>query len=473
MASSFTLRILFFTVSMPMAPYRMDLVLHRVDGLCVYLANLTFDRVRCQWPHTEWILFFTVSTDSAYTSGVHSPLNPPPPPPSPDVPANQRPEAWNILREYAQGDIGTVPELERHLQDCLGEDYEPGDWLEVINAVLDTEDDVPAAVHVVEQLAPQPVHQPAVAYSPSQSSTGTTTLEQLHEVEEDLLFTVNELHHRRRIIGAPLSLEDLLNPAEEKKEHPELDRLKGFGDLEIIEEVRRRIDRGINLEDTGDESDSEPETPVDEPVRKVSLRDGQDFCILLEQLTLEHAEVGVALSLTNSLRKFRARFYLAFSVSRVTSSSLHSTFASIRLISHKPRYPFLPDQPERFALLLAILIFAYRLHCERTRPFIFPYVQDVAQEAVSIGLHFKRDSGEISERPSAPGSSGHLKHTTQTQNMYDFKDVAIRQTHVVQASPVPSQSFLPSLPPISDPPNLILKALPADICAIQVVAKDV
>jgi hypothetical protein len=92
-------------------------------------------------------------------------------------------------------------------------------------------------------------HQPAVP-EPAR-------LQQLQEIEKELQECVKELKRRNRIIGQPLTLQDLLNPVEEQDVGQSQYAFEG-GDDEIVAQVQHdmAVQRGeIELIDSEDEED--------------------------------------------------------------------------------------------------------------------------------------------------------------------------------------------------------------------------
>ncbi|OCB90445.1 hypothetical protein A7U60_g2328 [Sanghuangporus baumii] len=216
-----------------------------------------------------------------------------------NTPAKHRVDAWNILHDYAHGLIETLPEVEEHLKveerlsTCLGKSYKPEDWKGVIDTILHTEDDVVAASKLVEQ------HQSAaLAQTCSGSINIAPLLPQLKRTEESLMASVDDLKQRQRIHGTAPTLEELLNPVEEQKDYEDTHIFKT--DQEIILEVHCRF-QDASVIDANSESDEDITGDAENTPAKPTLHDGQDLCIQMEKLALEHAETETALTLTRTL----------------------------------------------------------------------------------------------------------------------------------------------------------------------------
>jgi hypothetical protein len=83
---------------------------------------------------------------------------------------------------------------------------------------------------------------------------------QIIEVEKDLMNTVEELVKRKQIMGPPPTLEDLVDPIEEREIGDSPYRFEG-GDVEIVAEVQREMaiawGEKIELNDSDNDSDED------------------------------------------------------------------------------------------------------------------------------------------------------------------------------------------------------------------------
>ena len=114
--------------------------------------------------------------------------------------------------------------------------------------------------------------------------------------------SVKELVKRRRIIGSPPTLEDLVNPVEECEIGDSLYRFEG-GDAEIVAVVQHEmaVARGdvIELEDSEDDSEDDEDVPTRGEVVKL--------CEVLEKACLSYGDADFSLELPHQLHKYRAK----------------------------------------------------------------------------------------------------------------------------------------------------------------------
>ncbi|CAA7260467.1 unnamed protein product [Cyclocybe aegerita] len=119
-----------------------------------------------------------------------------------------------------------------------------------------------------------------------------------YKPQEDLMKVVQDLKARRRIIGAPLTLEEMLNPVGgdeigEREFHFE-------DDDEIVARVRHEqaVARGEVIE-----LDSEDEEDDDHP--RLSTREIMDLCTQLERACISENDPETSLDFLHGLRRFR------------------------------------------------------------------------------------------------------------------------------------------------------------------------
>jgi hypothetical protein len=120
-----------------------------------------------------------------------------------------------------------------------------------------------------------------------------------NDVEEELLDLVRQLKERKRIIGDPSTLDEMLDPIEERVIGDCLDSFEG-GDLdsEIIRVVQAKV-RGDSVEEIGSDSDSdEPEVVLP------SLKEMIEVCRKLEGDCLLVCKEG-ALDYVETVRRLR------------------------------------------------------------------------------------------------------------------------------------------------------------------------
>jgi uncharacterized protein (DUF2249 family) len=164
------------------------------------------------------------------------------------------------------------------------------EWDESLDSVLTVEDDIGAALAALDALrnkwAPN---------GPSELCKMTTNEHQ--KVEEELLYLVAQLKQRRRIIGEPLALDDLLDPVEER-EIGGIPYGFGGGDAEIVRVVQ--LEMGLARGDIMEiDSDHDPE------VVPPSLKEMIDMCRNMEEYSMVVYEKG-ALDFVMAARRYRS-----------------------------------------------------------------------------------------------------------------------------------------------------------------------
>lgn len=229
--------------------------------------------------------------------------------------------AWKIIEEFAagEGDI-TLPQTIEKLEAHLGHAYQYEDWKPAYEAVFHAEEDTIAAVAAVRTLAQQAQQLQAQGHNGTMDTTDMATrpsIVELEKLETDLMDAVEDLHQRKRIKGDRITLEELLNPIEEKEVGDSPYRFSG-GDEEIISTVLKGTSKTAQ-EDELDEAeedidDKEPDIP--------SAREGVKLCEQLEQLCLAHSDAsGVStLDLQTQLRRLRRHLHRVDSLSRRQST---------------------------------------------------------------------------------------------------------------------------------------------------------
>ena len=175
------------------------------------------------------------------------------------------------------------------------------------------ENDAVAAVTAIKALASK-----SLTTGPQSASPTTTTishnprppLPQLDALENDLMGQVVELQKRKRIRGAPLSLEEMLNPIEEDcvgETGYEFPR----GDEDIVAKVTEEAHG-----DDGEDSDDDEAENVAGEVTKPG--EALEICARMERLCLEYASSDICVvDLQNHIRKLRAHFRRLDDQSRV------------------------------------------------------------------------------------------------------------------------------------------------------------
>jgi len=118
---------------------------------------------------------------------------------------------------------------------------------------------------------------------------------------------VQELKKRNRIFGEPPSLEELLDPIEERRDADSQDDFEG-GEAEIVAEVKHQmaIERGEIVEADNDDDDDGDEKTDDDTDLPVSTAEIMRLCEQVERLCFKHGAGESSLELPKHLRRFRA-----------------------------------------------------------------------------------------------------------------------------------------------------------------------
>jgi hypothetical protein len=247
-------------------------------------TEVTTDTIVHCWNHTK----IQPSSSAAHVASTASP--------SIQTPSSAVTKGWDIIREFATTSI-TLPEAENRLKEALGVGYVDLDWQPALKAVMDAEDDSVAALEAIRQLT-------CTQFDPIPTSASWTTQlrppQQLVEVEDALLDAVEELKTRRRIIGTPPTLEEMLNPVEERETGGSQYRFEG-GDEEIARTVKDQmaVEDGCGMVVDSDSDEDEDKAP--------ELSNGAviDLCRQMESLCINHGSFDGALCLSRSLQQYR------------------------------------------------------------------------------------------------------------------------------------------------------------------------
>jgi hypothetical protein len=209
-------------------------------------------------------------------------------------PPHADPGAWNIIRQFADTDDMTLPWAEACLKEHLGNTYVEGDWVDALKAVMDAEGDNIKAAETVEKLASVACRRTGLTIK----IPLLTKSPQLQTLEHGLTKSIEELTTRRRIIGTPLTVDEILNPQEEKN----IGEVTVYEDDDaIVAEIRRQ--QGIRSGELVEvESDDEDED--DQP--KVCVAELIPLCEKLEAACIARAGADSSLDLIHKLRAFQA-----------------------------------------------------------------------------------------------------------------------------------------------------------------------
>ncbi|KAG2074203.1 hypothetical protein BDR04DRAFT_1126852 [Suillus decipiens] len=120
------------------------------------------------------------------------------------------PATWNIVHKFATTEM-SLPMVENDLKAHLHEHYVDSDWRPALKAISDAKGDTNIALNTINALAEAASHH---------------TADQLSSIEVDLIQSVNDFKAHNCIFGQLPTLEELLDPAEERE----------IGDCPIFEE---------------------------------------------------------------------------------------------------------------------------------------------------------------------------------------------------------------------------------------------
>ncbi len=130
-----------------------------------------------------------------------------------------------------------------------------------------------------------------------------TTSNEHKKVKEELLKLVAQLKDWRHIHGWPYTLDELLDPKEERKIGESVHAFGG-GDVEIIRVVQQGIDLARGKIEEIEEIDSDDEDPKAAPP---PLKEMIDMCWVMENCMVVCTEG--ALEVVQSLRRYRGHLW--------------------------------------------------------------------------------------------------------------------------------------------------------------------
>ncbi|KAJ7460235.1 hypothetical protein FB451DRAFT_978637, partial [Mycena latifolia] len=145
-------------------------------------------------------------------------------------PAAADPGAWEIVRDYTRSSKMTMPEAQEAIKKRLGTRYVEADWTAALGAILVAENDVEVALNKVEELAQAAQEVPRLTIKISVAA-------QITALEHRLEALVADLKVRKRIIGAPPTLDEMLDPPAELEVGESTYTFEG-GDSEIVEAAK-------------------------------------------------------------------------------------------------------------------------------------------------------------------------------------------------------------------------------------------
>ena len=152
----------------------------------------------------------------------------------------------------------TLPQAEERLKSIFEVDYIDQEWHPALNTVLEAENDELKAMEAIEKITT--ANNPIPATNPATPSIPPPP--QLQDVEQSLVTAVDELKVQKCIIGTSLTLEEMLNPTEEREIRDLMYKFEG-GDDEIVATVQHEfeIEAGgiIEVDQSDDKAEEEKE----------------------------------------------------------------------------------------------------------------------------------------------------------------------------------------------------------------------
>lgn len=197
----------------------------------------------------------------------------------------------------------TLPDAEAALQAHLGSRFEDSDWRPALKAIMDAEGVIEDALEAVDQLSEAASSRSGLKIRIPAKSALPQKPDQVVSLEADIMESVRTLKSRNRIFGTLLTVDELLDPVEERDS----------GDLEsdhdgsikgIADEVRREmaIANGeiIEIEDEDDDVDDDLVGP------SFSRTDLIKMCEQLEAGCMQYGDPTFSFDLSQLLSKYRA-----------------------------------------------------------------------------------------------------------------------------------------------------------------------
>lgn len=204
--------------------------------------------------------------------------------------------AWDILEEFAMSDM-TLPQAEDALKGHLGDQYIDENWRPALNAVMAAEKDATAALESIKALRQCPSNPTAPASLPATVLPLHAPTTQCADLEADLMSSIRELKSRNRIFGHLPTIEELINPPEER----ENESLQIFdSDDEIVHQVHyeKALEQGEIVEISSEDEE-------EDDASQVMTTEALEMCKKLGSFCLDTG-VGSASELSKVLHRFRA-----------------------------------------------------------------------------------------------------------------------------------------------------------------------
>ncbi len=193
----------------------------------------------------------------------------------------------------------TLPQAEAALIQHLGDRFKDADWRPALKAVMDAEGDVQKAQNAIRTMSTACGRPKITIKLPARLAARPP---QLITAEESLVSSVKVLQGRNRVFGQLLTVDELIEPVQEREILEDSPYAFPEGDKEIVKQVvhEQRVEQGEII--AVDESDGE-----DDPAGNHTRRDTIELASKLEPLIIKYGSTfsGSTLDLSRLLRKFR------------------------------------------------------------------------------------------------------------------------------------------------------------------------
>ncbi|KAG2082598.1 uncharacterized protein F5147DRAFT_783247 [Suillus discolor] len=209
-------------------------------------------------------------------------------------PAHADPGAWKIIHQFADIDTMTLPQAEACLKEHLGNHYVEEDWMDALKTAMVVKGDNVKVAKAVKKLASVACQRTGLVVK----IQPLTKAPQLQTLEHELMKSIEELTIRRWIIGTPLTVDEILDPQEEKN----IGQVTAYEDDDaIIAEIQRwqaiRSGELVEVESDDEDEDDQPKVCATELIL---------LCKKLEAACIAQVGADSSLDLVHKLRAFQA-----------------------------------------------------------------------------------------------------------------------------------------------------------------------
>jgi hypothetical protein len=193
----------------------------------------------------------------------------------------------------------TLPQAEEKISTHLGDRYVAKDWFPALKAVMDAEGNIIEAQKALREISLACERLKLTIKLPARSARPT----QLVDAEEAIVGSVQRLKDRNRIFGEVPTIDDIIDPVDEREDIEDSPYAFPSGETGIIEQVihEEKVKRGEIIEiedDEDDEDDAPPDTSRCETIALIAQ---------LELLAVKFSGPKYnSTALNHSLRSFRA-----------------------------------------------------------------------------------------------------------------------------------------------------------------------